>query len=215
MWTGVKCKFSSAHHLDRYVVGKLSNSRVQLWNFTRIGSKKKKVRLLISPARRLSEQPGLEPPQKGVNCNFSSPQFNKPYGVGSSQSRKLKYAVSAGLAKKIKNTALLIFLPEKFKNFHSTELYHEPLEGSTFFLYRHSTGHTALESCWLDKLKLAIFSRTGLKTKKSRRLKLFLSTVFKHGLLEGSTILLQYSAITHAPLGSSQSGKLKYAISPG
>ena len=30
----------------------------------------------------LSEQPGLGTPEKGVNCNFSSPQFDKPYGVG-------------------------------------------------------------------------------------------------------------------------------------
>ena len=44
-----------------------------------------------------------------------------------------------------------------------------------------------------DELKYAVFSRTGCKTKKLRRSKLFLSMVFKHGLLEGSTILLQYS----------------------
>ena len=39
--------------------------------------------------------------------------------------------------------------------------------------------------------------------------------VLKDGLLEGSTILLQYSAITRTPLESSQLGELKYAISPG
>ena len=43
----------------------------------------------------------------------------------------------------------------------------------------------------------------------------FLWTVFKHGLLEGSTILLEYSAITRTPLESSRLGELKYAISPG
>ena len=39
--------------------------------------------------------------------------------------------------------------------------------------------------------------------------------VFKHGLLEGSTILLQYSAITPTPLESSPLGELEYAISAG
>ena len=36
-----------------------------------------------------------------------------------------------------------------------------------------------------------------------------------HGLLEGSTILLQYSAITRTPFESSRLGELKYAIPPG
>ena len=39
--------------------------------------------------------------------------------------------------------------------------------------------------------------------------------VFKHGLLERSTILLQDSAITSAPMESSPLGELKYAISAG
>ena len=72
-----------------------------------------------------------------------------------------------------------------------------------------------MESCRLAELKYAIFSRTGRKTKKLPRSKVFLWTVFKHGLPEGSTILLQYSAITHTPLESSQLGELKYAISAG
>ena len=37
----------------------------------------------------------------------------------------------------------------------------------------------------------------------------------KDGLLEGSTILLQYSAITRTPWESSRLGELKYAISAG
>ena len=37
----------------------------------------------------------------------------------------------------------------------------------------------------------------------------------KHGLLEGSTFLFQYSFITHAKLESSRLGELKYAISAG
>ena len=119
---------------------------------------------------------------------------------------------------KVKKLQLfLIFLPENLEKFRSTELYGVPLEGSTIFLYRSSTGHTALESCRLAELKYAIFSssRTGRNTKKLWRSKLFLSTVLKHGLLEGSTILLQYSAITRTPLESSRLVKLKYAISEG
>ena len=72
----------------------------------------------------------------------------------------------------------------------------------------------SIESYRLAELKYAIFSRTGRKTKKLPCL-LFLCTVFKHGLLEGSTILLKYSAITRTPLESSPLGKLKYAISAG
>ena len=73
----------------------------------------------------------------------------------------------------------------------------------------------SLESHRLAELKYAIFSRTGRKTKKLWRSKLFLSTVFKRGLLEGSTILLQYSAKTRTLFKSSRLGELKYAISAG
>ena len=72
-----------------------------------------------------------------------------------------------------------------------------------------------MESYRLAELKYAFFRRTGRKTKKLPRSKLFLSTVFKHGLLEGSTILLQYNAITHTLLESSRLGELNYAISAG
>ena len=42
-----------------------------------IGPKTKKVMAFdISSAKA-----GLGPAQKGVNCNFSWPEFNKPYGV--------------------------------------------------------------------------------------------------------------------------------------
>ena len=71
-----------------------------------------------------------------------------------------------------------------------------------------------MESYRLAELKYAIFSTTGGKTKKLPRSKLFLWMVFKHGL-EGSTILLQYSAITSTPLESSPLGELRYAISAG
>ena len=113
-----------------------------------------------------------------------------------------------------KITALLNFC-RKTEKFHSTELYDAPLEGSTIFLYHSSTGCTSFESYRLEELIYAIFSRTGRKTKKLRRSKLFLSMVSKHGLLEGSTFLFQYSSITCTPLESSRLGELKYAISAG
>ena len=77
----MKCNFSSVHLHGPYVVGKLLISRGQMRNFTKIGPKTKKLWLSIIPARRPYEQPGLGPPQKGVNCNFSSPEIDKPYGV--------------------------------------------------------------------------------------------------------------------------------------
>ena len=102
-------------------------------------------------------------------------------------SRTLKYAVSAELPKREKNYSSFNFLAENLEKFRSTELYGAALEGSTIFLSRSSLGSTSIESCQLADLKYAIFSRTGCKTKRLLRSKLFLSMVFKHGLLEGST----------------------------
>ena len=79
------------------------------------------------------------------------------------------------------------FLAENLEKFRSTELYGAALEGSTIFLCRSPLGCTSIESCQLADLKYAIFSSTGCKTKKLPRSTLFLSMVFKHGLLEGST----------------------------
>ena len=104
---------------------------------------------------------------------------------------------------------------ENLEKFRSTELYGVALEGSTIFLNQSSTCRMSMESYRLAELKYAIFRRTGRKNKKLSRSKLFLWTIFKHGLLQGSTILLKYSAITRTPLESSRLGKLKYAISPG
>ena len=114
-----------------------------------------------------------------------------------------------------KNYSSFNFLAENLEKFRSTEHYGVPLEGSTIFLCRSSLASTAMESCQLAELKYAIFSRAGRKTKKLPRSKLFLSIAFKHGLLEGSTFLFQYSSMTRAPLESSRFGELKYAISPG
>ena len=107
------------------------------------------------------------------------------------------------------------FLAENLEKFRSTELYGAALEGSTIFLCRSSLGSTAMESCRLGDLKYAIFSSTGCKTENLLRSKLFLSMAFKHGLLEGSTFLFQYSSMTRAPLESCRLGELKYAILPG
>ena len=108
---------------------------------------------------------------------------------------------------KIKNYSSFNFLAENLEKFHSTELNGAALEGSTIFLNRSSTCRMSMESYRLAELKYAIFSSTGCKTKKLRRSELFLWTVFKHGLVEGSTILLKYSAITSAQLESSRLGK--------
>ena len=107
------------------------------------------------------------------------------------------------------------FLVENLEKFRSTGLYGAPLEGSTIFLCRSSLCCTSIESCQLADLKYAIFSSTGRKTKKLPRSKLFLSMAFKHGLLEGSTFLFQYSSMTRAPLESCRLSELKCAISPG
>ena len=88
-----------------------------------------------------------------------------------------------------KFTALSIFW-RRTEKFRSTDHYGAPLGGSTIFLYRSSLHCMSMESCRLAELKYAIFSGPGRKTKKLRRSKLFLSMVSKHGLLDGSTILL-------------------------
>ena len=85
----------------------------------------------------------------------------------SSRSRMLKYAVQHDWLKD-KKLQLFNVLPENLEKFRSTELYDAPLEGSTIFLYRSSTGHRSVESYRLAELKYAIFSRTGRKTKKLR-----------------------------------------------
>ena len=51
--------------------------------------------------------------------------------------------------------------------------------------------------------------------KKLQRSNLFQLTIFKHGLLEGSTTLLQYSSISRTKLESSRLGELKYALLAG
>ena len=106
VWTSVKCHFSSAHHHNQFVVGKLSISRVRMWNFTWIGRKTKKLQLSINPARR--QRPGTTH-KKVWTTTFLRRNSTSSTSLESSRSRKLKYAVSAGLAKRWKNTAFLNF----------------------------------------------------------------------------------------------------------
>ena len=96
---------------------------------------------------------------------------------------------------KMKNYSSFNFLPENLEKFGLTELYGAALEGSTIFLCRSSLGCTSMESCQLVDLKYAIFSTVGCKTKKLPRSKLFLSMVFKHGLLEGLTSEQMWSTV--------------------
>ena len=113
---------------------------------------------------------------------------------------------------KDKNLQLFQFFGGKLR---STEHYGAALEGSTIFLCRSSLGSTSIKSCQLADLKYAIFSRTGRKTKNLPRSKLFLSMALKHGLLDGSTFLFQYSSMTRAPLESCRLGELKYTVFTG
>ena len=84
-----------------------------------------------------------------------------------------------------------------------------------YFFYRSSTSHTSLDSSGSAELKYAFFSRTRRNTKKLRCSNLSQLTIFKHGLLEGSTMLLQYSSISRSKLESSLLGELKCAVSAG
>ena len=96
----------------------------------------------------------------------------------------------------------------------SIDIRHEEMRFRKISLHISSC-HMSMESYRLPNQKYAFFSRTGRKTKKLPRSKLFLWTVFRHGLLEGSTILLQYSARTRTPQENSPLGVVKYAISAG
>ena len=160
-----------------------------------IEPKTKKLWLSKIQARRPSEQPGLGPSQKRCELQL--------FFAGIRQAVRRLKALHLGWLnmqfqqdwpKDKKNYSSLNFLAENLENFRSTELYGAPLEGSTVFLKRISSWSMSMESYQLAELKYAFFRRTGHMTKKLPRLKLFLWTVYKHGLLEGSTILLNKKA---------------------
>ena len=97
VWTGVKCNFCSAQLHNWYVDGKLLISRVRMWNFTRIRRKTRKLWLSISPARR--QRPATTY-KKVWTTTFLRRNSTSGTSLDSSRSRKLRYAVSAGLAKR-------------------------------------------------------------------------------------------------------------------
>ena len=97
VWTGVKCNFSSAQLHNQYVVGKLPISQVRMWNFTRIRRKTKKLWPSIIPARR---QWPVTTHKKVWTTTYLCRNWTSCTSLESSRSRKLKYAVSAGWAKR-------------------------------------------------------------------------------------------------------------------
>ena len=96
--------------------------------------RQKKLWLSIIPARRLSEQPGLGPPQKGVNDDFTLPQFDKLYVVGKLSVLEAEICSFSMIGEKIKNYSCVNFFALKLVKYRSTELYDVPLEESTIFL---------------------------------------------------------------------------------
>ena len=112
MWTGVKCHFSSVHPHNQYVVGKLLITQVRMWNFTQIRRKTKKLQLSMNPAWR--QWPGTTH-KKVLTTTFLCQNSTSDTSLESSRSRKLKYAVSAGLAKRRKNYSSFKFLLENRK----------------------------------------------------------------------------------------------------
>ena len=97
VWTGVKCNFSSAQLHDWCVDGKLPISRVRMWNFTRIRRKTKKLWLSIIPARR---QWPATTDKKVWTTTYLHRDWTSRMSLESYQSRKLRYVVSAGWAKR-------------------------------------------------------------------------------------------------------------------
>ena len=86
-------------------------------NFTRIGPKTKKLWLSIVPVQRPSQHMGLGPPQKGVNCNFSWPELDKPYVIGKLSISEAKICSFSRIGQKIKNCSSFNFLAENLENF--------------------------------------------------------------------------------------------------
>ena len=111
------------------VIGKLSIRQVQMWNFTRVRPQTKKLWLSIILARTLSEQPGLGPPQKGVNCHFSSPHLDKPYVVGKLSISEAYICSFSRMGQKIKNLQLFEIFAWKLRKFRLTERLSCPSRG--------------------------------------------------------------------------------------
>ena len=185
-----------------------------MWNFTRIGPKTKKLWLSIVPVQSPSEQPGLGTTPKRCELQL--------FLAGIRQALRRYKAIHLG---RLNMQFQQDWLKDK-KNYSSFNFLAENLEKISLN-WALCSAASVIENFSLSQLfgqyrngKLSInwveyFSRAGRKTKKLPRSKLFLSMAFKHGLLQGSTFLFQYSSMTRAPLESSRLGELKYAISPG
>ena len=144
---------------------------------------------LIILVRRLSEQPGLGQHQKGVNYHFSSPQLDEPYVIWKLLISEAYICSFSRIGQKRKNYSLFNFLPENRKISLDWALSCASRGIDNFFLEPCSESRALLESCRLAELKYAFFSRTGRKTEKLQHSKHFPSPVFRHGRLQGSTIL--------------------------
>ena len=119
------------------------------------------------------------------------------------------------IAQKIKNYSSFNFFAWKCRKTSLDLALWCATERSTIFLYRSSPSRIRLDGSRSAELKYAFFSRTGRNTKKLKHSNLFQLTILKHGLLEGWTILLRYSSISHIKLESSLLGELKWTISAG
>ena len=68
-----------------------------------------------------------------MNYHFSSPEFDKPYGVGKLSISDAGICGFRRIGKKIKTYSSFNFVPENLEKFRSTELNDAPREGSTIF----------------------------------------------------------------------------------
>ena len=100
VWTGVKCNFSLAHHQVRNVIGKLSISRVRMWNFTSIGPKTKSYGFRYFRHEGHLSNPASDHPKKVWTATFLGRNSTSHTALESCPSRTFKYAVSALLAKR-------------------------------------------------------------------------------------------------------------------
>ena len=115
--------------------------------------------------RRPSEHTRLGPPKKGVNCNFSWREFDKPYGVRKLSISDAQICSFSRIGQKIKKYSSFNFLPEKLEKFHSTELYGAAREGSKMYLCRSSLGCTSMESCRLPEVDMQFSAGQDVRLK--------------------------------------------------
>ena len=125
-----------------------------MWNFTRIRRKTKKLRLSIIPARRLSDQPCLGQPQKGVTYHFSLPHFDELYVVEKLLISRVQMRNFPGYNVRQKSYGFQYFRREHCLS--SLAWYHPQKVRTTTFLRRNLTSRTSLKSSRSQKLKYAV-----------------------------------------------------------